>query len=489
MTDSVSHHDSAADLARAIRAREISAVEALDQVLAREKRVNPPLNAVVTLNVEAARARAEAADEALAKGELWGPLHGLPITLKDTYDVVGLPTVCGDPSLRGYRPERNAIVTQRLLDAGSIVYGKTNVPRMAQDIQSYNSVFGTSNNPWDTTRTPGGSSGGAAAAVAAGLTSFELGSDIGGSIRTPAHWCGVYGHKPSWGIVPLQGHIPGPPGTRSEPDLAVGGPLARSAADLRLVLDVVAGAGPLERGGWKLQLPPSRREKLSDFRVACHLDDSFCPVDQATRSRLEGLARGIEQAGGQVDYEPALPATLEEQAALYNQLLNAVIGAGVPTKLYKRMRAGAAFYKWTGRGQSPIGEFLRAATASHKDWARAHEQREKLREGWAYFFERYDVLITPVTPTPAIPHDQAGTVLSRTIHVDGQPRPYRDQFLWIAAATSAKLPATVAPAGRTADGLPVGVQIIAPYLEDHSSIRFAELLAEAGLGGYERPPL
>ena len=199
---------SATDLVAALRKREISSREALDHFLARAERFNPGINAIVAWDIEAARARAGAADAATARGQSWGPLHGLPMTIKDSIEVVGMPTTCGAPELREHRAVVNAPAVQRLLDAGAVLFGKTNLPIYAGDFQSYNEVYGTTNNPWDVTRIPGGSSGGAAAALAAGLTGFELGSDIGGSIRNPAHFCGVYGLKPSWGVVPSRGHIP-----------------------------------------------------------------------------------------------------------------------------------------------------------------------------------------------------------------------------------------------------------------------------------------
>src|SRR5690606_37586313 len=216
---------------------------------------NPALNAIVATDIEAARERARAADAALAAGESWGPLHGVPITIKDTFEVAGMPTTAGAKELRDHRPSSNAVAVQRLLDAGAIVFGKTNVPLYAGDLQTYNEVYGSTSNPWDLHRTPGGSSGGAAAALAAGLTALELGSDIGGSIRTPSHFCGVCGLKPSYGIIPSRGHIPGPPGTLSEADISVTGPMARSVDDLELALDILAGPDTPAAKGWRLELP------------------------------------------------------------------------------------------------------------------------------------------------------------------------------------------------------------------------------------------
>ncbi|MES1943872.1 amidase [Salinisphaera sp. PC39] len=482
------HELGAAGLAAAIRDRRIGCREALEHYLERDARLNPAINAIVARDPDGARARADAADAALARGETTGALHGVPMTIKDTYEVAGMTTVCGEPSLREHRPRRNAVAVQRLIDAGAVVFGKTNTPRMAQDIQTYNRIFGTTGNPWDTARTPGGSSGGSAAATAAGLTALELGSDIGGSIRTPAHWCGVYGHKPSHGIVPLEGHIPGPPGTVAEPDLAVGGPLARSAADLALAFDTLAGPDAMRGKGWRLALPPARRERLADFRVACWFDDAFCPVDADTRRLLERAAAALGNAGARVDSAPTPPAALREEFELYERLLDAVIGAGLPGKLYTKARRGAALMRLLGRTRpATLGGFLDAATQRHKQWAVCHERRERRRREWERFFGDHDVLLMPVTPTPAIPHAQDGNLFSRRIDVDGRARPYFDQFVWIAPATSALLPVTVAPLGTTQAGLPVGVQIVGPYLEDRTTLAFARLLAEH-VGGFVAPP-
>ena len=216
----------ATELAAALRAKEISSTELLDCYLGRIEELNPGLGAVVTLDADRARREAAEADRRLARGAAAGPLHGLPVTVKDCLETAGLRTTCGAPELAGYVPERDAEAVGRLRSAGAIIMGKTNLPAWASDCQSYNELFGTTNNPWDAGRTPGGSSGGAAAAVAAGLSALELGSDLGGSLRIPAAWCGVYTLKPSFGIIPVDGHIPPPPGMPAEVDIGVVGPLA-----------------------------------------------------------------------------------------------------------------------------------------------------------------------------------------------------------------------------------------------------------------------
>jgi amidase len=262
---------SARTLAEAIRRREISSRELLDHYLARVERLNPPLNAVVTVDVEGARRAADAADKALARGGASGPLHGVPMTIKDTYETAGMRTTCGFEPWSDHHPEGDAEPVRRLREAGAVVFGKTNTPTLAGDWQTHNPIFGVTNNPWSREHTTGGSSGGAAAAVAAGLTALELGSDIGGSIRVPSSWCGVCGHKPTWGVVPQHGHLPPPPGTLAETDLGVMGPIARTVDDLELALDIVAGPHGHDAVGWRLELPPARATALRELRLAAWL--------------------------------------------------------------------------------------------------------------------------------------------------------------------------------------------------------------------------
>src|SRR5512139_379828 len=315
------HFRSASSLAAALRRREVSSRELLEHFLARVEKHNPALNAVVTLDAERARARAAEADAALARGESWGPLHGVPMTVKDTVETAGVRTTAGAPLLAQHVPAADATAVARLRAGGAVIFGKTNIPLFASDVQSYNAVFGTTNNPWDASRTPGGSSGGAAAALAAGLTGLELGSDIGGSIRTPCNWTGVFGHKPTHDLVPLRGHIPGPPGTLAEPDLAVAGPMARSADDLDLALDLLAGPRDDEAVGWRLALPRPRHARLRDYRVAAWLDDRDLPVDaEVARVLGDALAR-LRAAGAAIDERARPFDSLVEIFDLYQQLL------------------------------------------------------------------------------------------------------------------------------------------------------------------------
>lgn len=471
-----------------LRRREVSSLELLDRHAARLDRLNPALNAVVATSLDAARERARAADAASARGESWGPLHGLPLTIKDTLEVAGMPTVCGSPAMKDHRPARHAAAVQRLVDAGAIVFGKTNVPLFAGDVQTYNKVFGTTRNPWNPERTPGGSSGGAAAALAAGITPLELGSDLAGSIRTPAHFCGVYGHKPSSGLVPTRGHIPGPPGTISEPDLSVVGPMARSAEDLELALRLVAG--PLEPAAraWRVELPAPRPRALPEYRVRAWLDDPACPVDAGVGAVLGAALERLRAAGCSVATGAPAGFALDEIYELYFALLSALFAGGLPPKVYRRAQLAGALAGWLGRTRpNSMGGFLSRVALSHREWLKLHETRERLRLRFEAAFQDCDVLLLPVTRTTAPPHNQERELYSRTITVNGRAEPYASQFNWIAPATVAGLPATAAPVGRAADGLPVGIQIVGAHLHDLTTIAFARHLA--GLtGGFAPPP-
>jgi amidase len=461
---------------------EITSVALLERLLQRVERLNPALNAVVTLDVERARIRAAEADAARAAGRSWGPLHGLPMTIKDSFETGGLRTTSGAAAMARHVPARHAVAVQRLVDAGAIVFGKSNLPTFAMDVQSFNPVFGVTNNPWDTTRSPGGSSGGAAAALAAGLTPLELGSDIGGSIRSPAHFCGVYGHKPSYGLVPLQGHIPGPPGTLQDTDIAVAGPMARSAEDLMLALDVLAGPGADDAVAWRLQLPPPRHRSLRNFRVAAWIDDPASPVDAEVLQRLRITVEALREAGVQVD-ESARPAhDLKEGLRVYRSLLYAATSAGLPRAEFERL------VELAGSAAAPEQlEYPRGSTLRHRDWLALHELRERQRANWARLFTQHDVLLCPAVISAAIPHDPSEPVHLRRITVNGQPRDYLDQLDWAGLIGAPGLPSTVAPVGRTASGLPVGVQIVGPWLEDRTTITFAGLLAGL-IGGFVAPP-
>ncbi len=475
----------ATELVAALRTGAVGSRELLDLYLARVERLNPALNAVVTLDVERARAAAEAADAARARGELLGPLHGLPMTVKDTLETAGVRTTAGAPELAGHVPSRDATLVARLRKAGAVVFGKTNTPTYAGDAQTFNPVFGVTRNPWDVERSCGGSSGGSAVAVAAGLSAAEIGSDIGGSIRNPAHYCGVYGLKTTHGIVPARGHVPGPPGALGAYDLGVMGPLGRSADDLALLLDVIAGPDEAAAAGWRLTLPPPRRSALREYRVAAWLDDPYCPVDAAVRGRGEATVAALRAAGVAVDEKARPVPDLGAAYRCYEKLLWPVMSGGLTPDQVAELAQMAAISE--PDDANALDRFARAVTLRHRDWVFLDEERQQLRAAWAEFFRRFDVLICPITPVAAIPHDQEGTLLSRSITVNGAARPYLDQIVWAGLVTMVLLPATVAPVGRTPAGLPVGLQIVGPYLEDRTTIDFARRLGEV-IGGYEPPP-
>jgi amidase len=376
-------------------------------------------------------------------------------------------------------------VVERLTRAGAVIFGKTNTPEFASDWQTSNALFGTTNNPWDVSRSPGGSSGGSAAAIAAGFTALEVGSDIGGSIRIPAHCCGVFGHKPTWGIVPQRGHIPDQPGSRVERDINVLGPLARSAGDLELALDVLAGPNELAARGWRLELPPARRESLRDFRVAAWLDDPACSVDSEIRECLEQTVEQLRKVGARVDDHARPACDLGEMVRIYRRLLAPIMSTLLDDAQFTSLER--AVREEPASEADEHSDFLRDLVGSHHGWLAAHEAREGLRAVWDAFFRDYDVLLCPVSAVPAIPHDPSQPVTKRRITVNGVERSYMDHFGWMGFIGAMKLPASVAPAGRTAGGLPIGVQIVGAHLEDRTTIAFARLFADE-FGGFENPP-
>jgi len=470
------------ELARALREGEISAVELLECFLDRVRRFNPELNAIVALDETGARQRAREADEASARGESWGPLHGVPMTVKESFDVKGLPTTWGVPAFRDMIAESNASAVDAMLNAGAIVFGKTNVPYMLADWQTFNSIHGTTNNPWDRTRAPGGSSGGAAAALASGMTALELGSDIGSSIRNPAHFCGVFGHKPSFGLVPQTGH--GVPGAEAPMDMQVCGPLARSAEDLALALTALARPEAGEISAWRLRLPQPKQNGLQDFRAAAMLDSPLCAVDDSVVSRLNSALDTIEKAGGHVDRSSRPEFAMQESHELFLQVLRGAVGAILNHKDYEAIADDAA--RLPEQDRSYRAQAARATVQTYRQWYRGQVARRRLRQSWARFFESFDVLLCPVAAVAAFPHDQDIPRHARVIRVNGRDESYNDQLFWAGLASLSYLPSTVVPAGRTAQGLPVGLQIIGPYLQDLSTIEYGRLVSSL-LGGFAAP--
>jgi amidase len=452
----------ATEAAAMLRRRECSSRELTATLLAWIEAVNPGLNAVVQLRAEQAAREAAAADQATARGGDLGPLHGVPMTVKDAFAVAGLPTTWGNPAFADAVAGSDAAVVRRLRRAGAIIVGTTNVAFMLGDFgQTANPLYGVTSNPWDTARTPGGSSGGAAAAVAAGMTFLEYGSDLVGSIRIPASYCGVYGLRPSVASVPLTGfQPPGPPAGPSDMTyLSAVGPLGRSAGDLRTALQVTAGPeDPAARAyAWSLARP--RHTRLRDFRVGVVLDDDHAAVSGEVAAVLSDTVDAIARAGATV--VEGWPAGVDP------------VGQAESFGFHVRLFFA---YQQPGDDLPPFADVV------------DHEHRRMAaRAAWGRSFEGVDVFLCPVGFTPAFPHDPR-PFEARTITTPEGERPYTDQVFWVAQPSLPGLPALSAPAGRTAGGLPVGVQVVGPLHEDDTAITFAEQLGEVA-GGYESPPL
>ncbi len=474
------------ELALRIRRREVSASELLQLFLGRIARLDPQLHAVPVLDAERASARAREADAALARGEIWGPLHGVPMTVKESFNVAGLPTTYGIEAFRHNIAGSDAVTVQRLKAAGAVIFGKTNVPVSLADWQTFNPVYGTTNNPWDPTRTPGGSSGGSAAALAAGLTALELGSDIGASIRNPAHYCGVWGHKPTWGVVPLGGHELTPQECADSFDIAAAGPLARSAFDLALAMDILAA--PLEAMTPLGRLPVAWRDRGTPprrCRVAVLFDDAEAEVDASVQQALHELVSFLRAQGVAVT-EDARPVDSRESNHVYIHLLRAATGAHYDDAAYAQALQRARGY--APQDQSYPARHFRGNTYSYRDWVQLDAVRTKLRRQWAAFFEQHDLLICPVATTPAFAHNQQGERWERMIPVNGHTQPSTDALFWAGYPGIVGLPATAVPLGLSPEGLPVGAQIVGPLFGDADCLRFAQWL-EREYRAFVPPPL
>jgi amidase len=461
--DDAAHFSPAHELARSIREGEISSRELLDAFVDRVERLNDKVNAVVTLDVERARAAAARADDALARGEALGPLHGLPVTIKDAIETGGIRSTGGAVELTDHVPAADAAAVARVKAAGAIVFGKTNVPRWSGDLQTYNEIFGTTNNPWALDRVPGGSSGGAATSVACGFTSFEIGTDIGGSVRIPSHCCGVFGLKPSFGVVPQRGYLDHVGGGTTDADINVFGPIARSARDLDLLLDVLAGPVTEDAVAWRLELPPARFDGPEGMRVGVWFDVDGLPIDREYRALLGAAADRLADAGAKVEHAHP-PVDFAEQLALFNAMILPAISPSLDPEL-----------------QDPL-------SGSHRQWLRAAEQRSALRRVWAEWYEQHDLLLCPVMSTPAFEHQHDGDFTTRTIAVNGEPRPYLDLVSWTGLIGIVGHPSAVPPIGRTEAGVPVGMQMVGAYLRDRDCTAGARIV-EAVVGGFTPPPL
>jgi amidase len=482
--DDTLSYRSTGELVAMLAARQISALELLDHAIARIEALDSRINAVVVRDFDRARIAARAADAALARGDR-RPLLGIPMTVKEAYNVAGLPTTWGIPAFKNWMPAEDAVAIQRLKAAGAIIIGKTNVPFALSDWQSYNDIYGTTNNPWDLSRTPGGSSGGSAAALASGYVSLELGSDLAGSIRAPAAFCGVFGHKSSYGLIPLRGHTP--PTTEAaggDGDLPVLGPLARTAGDLALALDVLAGPDERKAIAYRLSLPPPRHERLSEFRVVVIDNHPLLPVSAEIRDALNRLSDSLANAGAKISRASPLFPDPVQSARIYMTLLVSFVSQGMSPESYQHMQQVVASLPPEDNSLGVLR--TRATVLSHHDWLAAIAVRARLRKQWRELFREYDVVLCPIMPTVAFPHDHSDQE-QRHITIDGQQVIYMDQTVWPGVATLPGLPATVVPFGRSQAGLPIGFQIIGPYLEDRSTIAFANLI-EREFGGFAAPP-
>jgi len=463
---------SAKRLAALVRSRRIGCLELLDHFIARVERHDNVLNAVVVRDFDRARKRARALDR---RKEPMGPLHGVPMTVKESFDVAGLPTTWGFPDKKENIARDDALAVQRFTAAGAVVFGKTNVPVALGDWQSYNAIYGATSNPWNVKHTPGGSSGGAAAAIAAGLTGLEAGSDIGGSIRVPAHFCGIFGHKPTWGLVPMRGHSL--MGAVAMTDISVIGPLARSAEDLPLAMDLMDPPDPWD-SALEIKLPAPRVTSLKGLRVAVWPEQAGHETDSETAAMLHGLARALKKEGAKVDLSARPAFDPSDAYEVYLNLLYAALSGRATQADLERTREHVG--KLSADDRSADAIMIRGVDLPHRDWLKLNERRYRIRRAWSAFFTDWDVLLCPVIATPALPHRQDGQTWERRTEVNGREIPYNDALFWPGVTCAFHLPASVAPMGQTKAGLPVGVQIVGPLYGDRTTMAVARMLEKAG---------
>ncbi len=448
---------STTQLAAAIRAGHVSATEVLEAHLAQIATHNPALNAIITMDAGQALKRAHEADEALARGEVWGPLHGVPFTLKDAHATAGMRTTTGFPPLADYVPQEDSTVTARLKAAGGILMGKTNVAMMLADYQSNNPIFGRTNNPWNIERTPGGSSGGAAAALAAGMTPFDIGSDLSASIRIPAHFCGLFGLKPTEQRVPLTGLIPGLPGPRPIRIMSCIGPMARTVEDLALLYSIIAGPDGRDTEVQPVPVDEVPQLELKQLRIAFAPTFPGFPVATDSRDAVEELARQLSPLCEVVE-EAALPQLdFNQEGASAGALIGMMTGAFQPEEQER---------------PTTLAQYLEAL-----------HRRDQSIVAWEQFFDEWDVLLCPPSMVTAFPHCEPGTPL----HVDGQQVVY-----WMVSAHGTLFnytghPAVVLPYKLDRDGLPIGVQMIGKRWDESRLLAMAKALSEV-TGAFQRPP-
>lgn len=471
----------AGEIAEALRAGTVTRRELVEQAIDRCARLNPLVNAVVTMDAERVLAHAGTLDAAASSH---GPLDGLVCTVKDSFETAGLRTTAGARSYADHVPSVNAPAVQRLVDADALLLGKTNLPKLAGDLQTDGTLLGRACNPWDPSRTTGGSSGGSAAAVATGMAVFDLASDHGGSARIPAAYCGVFGYRPTAGLIPARGHIPPAPGSLARRDLFTPGIVARHPADIATVLRAVAGPeGPPGRI-WRLGLPPWPVPPPEGYRVGVWTPDHL-PLDSQVRAVVDALVSRIDDAGAAVaDCSAAIDSVVV--ARLAPTLLGATVGPMLDDERFALAAEYAAQVEGDG---STYHRDAVAVAQRHRDWLLAQEERAHVSARVDAVFEHVDLLVAPATPTTAPPHDDEPDRHARTIVVDGSACSYFEQLAWTGLAGLADLPTVVVPAGLAADGLPVGVQVMAASHDDLTALRFAAWLFDSGLGLHGTPPV
>jgi amidase len=463
----------------------LSAGELMSLTLARIDKLNPALNAVVALAPEKAKAAAREADERWAN-KTARPLEGLPITIKDAFDVAGFPSTSGSPALKDRVPERDATAVARLRQAGAIVIGRSPVPVFCGDFQTMNPMHAAVNNPWNAAFSAGGSSGGAAVAVATGMSSFELGSDQGSSIRWPAATNGVAGLKTSWGLINSWGIIPPPPDKRIEKnvELVTVGPIARHAADLDMLLSILSGPRDTTVAG--SVLPPPRRMDAKGLRVAVWLDQAFAPVEAEVAAGVRHAAKILADAGADVDEQARPSFRFEEVYEVFALLNHWLVGYGLPARVRDKIASAASLVSPDDLSHRALQ--ARGMRMTPGLFQQVDARRRKLMRQWAAFFTRYDVVLCPAAPVVSLRHDHDPNIMGRKLDLDGASRPYLDFLLWAAPAAGANLPAAVGPAGLAANGMPRGVQIIAPHMEDRMAVQTAVILQQLQ-GGFRAPPI
>jgi len=456
--DPVSLDAPAGALAAAVTARKVSALELTDAAIARIEARDGPINAVVVRDFDRARDAARAVDAAVARGER-GALMGVPMTVKESNNVAGLPTTWGLEEAQGFRASEDSLCVQRLKAAGAVILGKTNVPVLLSDWQSFNPVYGRTANPYDLGRTPGGSSGGAAAALASGMVPLELGSDIGGSIRVPAGFCGVFGHKGTYDVIPQRGHAP--PGVDGGgAPMAVVGPMARTAADVALAFEVLAGPDREMAKAFRLELPRPRGENFRDFRVLILDHHPSAPLDGVIAAALDRVAGELERQGAKVARRSDLVPDLAQAHEIYLGVLNTAMSRGGPPQP--------------------------GALTAHQ-WMDLMDAQGGVRRRWAALFDTVDVVLAPNFGSLAYPHQTSPDQSSWTLEINGEPGSYFAQLAWPGMATLAHLPSTSTPIGLSDGGLPISLQVIGAAYEDRTTLRFSQLL-ETAFGGFRPPP-